>query len=103
MESGRNTRVIDEGDTRCHLHEDCFIGVFHRNANVTLSANALYGQEDRSIPRFEPHLIHIVFMSTHSKNPFITPSMDISSGKGVVRGRRGQQLEFALPRTPQTQ
>ena len=24
-----------------------FVGIFHRNANVTLSANALYGQEDR--------------------------------------------------------
>ena len=28
--------------------------------------------------------------------PYITPSMDISSRNGVVRGRRGQQLEFAL-------
>ena len=36
------------------------------------------------------------FMSAHSKTPYITPSMDFSSGKGVVRGRRGQQLEFAL-------
>ena len=36
------------------------------------------------------------FMSAHSKTPYITPSMDFSYGKGVVRGRRGQQLEFAL-------
>ena len=36
------------------------------------------------------------FMSAHSKTPYITPSMDFSSGKGVVRGRRGQQLEFAV-------
>ena len=35
-------------------------------------------------------------MSTHSKTPYIIPSMDFSSGKGVVRGRRGQQLELAL-------
>ena len=26
--------------------------------------------------------------------------MDFSSGKGVVRGRRGQQLEFALDNVP---
>ena len=36
------------------------------------------------------------FMSAHSKTPYITPSMDFSSGKGVAWGRRGQQLEFAL-------
>ena len=35
-------------------------------------------------------------MSAHSKTPYITPSMDFSSGKGVVRGRRGQQLGVAL-------
>ena len=35
------------------------------------------------------------FMSAHSKTPYITPSMDFSSGKGVVRGRRGQQLGLA--------
>ena len=40
------------------------------------------------------------FMSAHSKTPYITPSMDISSGEGVVRGRRVQQLTFALPRLP---
>ena len=38
-----------------------------------------------------------VFMSAHSKTPYITPSMNFYSGKGVVRGRRVQQLEFALP------
>jgi hypothetical protein len=37
------------------------------------------------------------FMSAHSKTPCITPSMDFYSGKGVVRGRRVQQLGFALP------
>ena len=36
------------------------------------------------------------FMSAHSKTPYITPSMDFSSGNGVVRGRSGQQLEFAV-------
>ena len=36
------------------------------------------------------------FMSAHSKTPYITPNMDFSSGKGVVPGRRGQQLEFAV-------
>ena len=36
------------------------------------------------------------FMSAHSKTPYITPSMEFSSGKGVVRGRRGQQLTFTL-------
>ena len=36
------------------------------------------------------------FMSAHSKTPYITPSMDFSSGKGVVRGRRGQQAGFTL-------
>ena len=42
-----------------------------------------------------------VFMSAHSKNPYITPGIDFSSGKGVVRGRRVQQLKFALvPRHP---
>ena len=35
-------------------------------------------------------------MSAHSKTPYITPSMDISFGKGVIRGHRGQQLGFAL-------
>ena len=36
------------------------------------------------------------FMSAHSKTPYITPSMDCYSGKGVVQGRRGQNLGFAL-------
>ena len=36
------------------------------------------------------------FMSANSKTPYITPSMEFSSGKGVVRGRRVQQLEFTL-------
>ena len=36
------------------------------------------------------------FMSAHSKTPYITPGMDFPSGKGVVRERRGQQLEFSL-------
>ena len=34
------------------------------------------------------------FMSAHSKTPYITPSMEFSSGEGVVRGRRMQQLTF---------
>ena len=34
-------------------------------------------------------------MSAHSKTPYITPSMDVSSGKGVVRGRKEKPLEFA--------
>ena len=41
-------------------------------------------------------------MSTHSKTPYITPSMDFYSGKGVVRGRRAQGAAagicLALPR-----
>ena len=36
------------------------------------------------------------FMSAHSKTPYITPSMEFSSGKGVVRRRRVQQLAFTL-------
>ena len=36
------------------------------------------------------------FISANSKTPYITPSMDCSSGNGVVRGSKGQQLEFAL-------
>ena len=36
------------------------------------------------------------FMSAHSKTPYITPSMEFSSGEGVVRGRRVQQLTFTL-------
>ena len=36
------------------------------------------------------------FMSAHSKTPYINPSMGFSSIKGVVRGRRGQQLGVAL-------
>ena len=36
------------------------------------------------------------FMPAHSKTPYITPSTDFSYRKGVVRGRRGQQLGFAL-------
>ena len=39
-----------------------------------------------------------VFMSAHSETPYITHSMDFPSGNGVVRGRRGQQLGFALVR-----
>ena len=37
-----------------------------------------------------------IHVSPH-KTPYITPSMDFPSGTGVVWGRRGQQLEFALP------
>ena len=36
------------------------------------------------------------FKAAHSKTPHNTPSMDFSSGKGVVRGRRGQQPGFTL-------
>ena len=36
------------------------------------------------------------FMSAHSKTPYVTPSMDFPSRGGVVRGRRVQQLAFAL-------
>ena len=36
------------------------------------------------------------FMSANSKTPYITPGMEVSSGQGVVRGRRVQQLEFTL-------
>ena len=38
------------------------------------------------------------FIPAHSKTPYITPGVDFSSRKGVVRGRRGQQLGFALRR-----
>ena len=38
-----------------------------------------------------------VFMSAHSKTPYITPSMKLSSGKGVVRGRRGQHWNLPWP------
>ena len=37
------------------------------------------------------------FMPANSKTPYITPSMDFSSCTRVVRGRRGQQLDDALP------
>ena len=36
------------------------------------------------------------FTSAHSKTPCIASSMEFSSRKGVVRGRRGQQLGFTL-------
>ena len=36
------------------------------------------------------------FMTSHSKTPYITPSMDFSSRNGVVWGRRGPQLVFSL-------
>ena len=42
-------------------------------------------------------LLVAAIMSAHSKTPYITPSMDFYSGNRVVRGRRGQQLKFALP------
>ena len=38
------------------------------------------------------------FMSAHSKTPHISPSMVSSSGNGVVRGLRGQQLGFTSGR-----
>ena len=37
------------------------------------------------------------FMSAHSETPYSTTSIEFSSGKGVVWGRSGQQLEFTLP------
>ena len=37
-----------------------------------------------------------LFMSAHSKTPLLPLVWIFSSGKGLVRGRRGQQLEFAL-------
>ena len=40
------------------------------------------------------------FMSAHSKTPYVTTRIEISSREGVVRGRRVQQLAFALL-TPQ--
>ena len=36
------------------------------------------------------------FMSAHSKTPYITPSMEFSSGKGVVRGRRGRRAAAGI-------
>ena len=36
------------------------------------------------------------FMSAHSKTPYITPSMDVSSGKGVVWGGRGPAAGICL-------
>ena len=36
------------------------------------------------------------FMSADSKTPYITLSMEFPSGKGVIRGRRGQQLGIFL-------
>ena len=48
----------------------------------------------RARPR--PQRGRSIRVSPQSKPPYITPSMDFSSGKGVVRGRRGQQLEFTL-------
>ena len=41
-------------------------------------------------------------MSAHNKTPYITPSMEFSSGEGVVRGRRMQQLTFTLVVTERT-
>ena len=38
------------------------------------------------------------FMPSHSKTPYITPSMDFYSRKGVVWGRKGRQLELCLHR-----
>ena len=38
------------------------------------------------------------FMSAHSKTPCVTHGINVSSGKGVVRGRRLQQLAFTLHR-----
>ena len=35
-------------------------------------------------------------MPAHSKTPCITPSVEFSPREGVVRGRRVQQLAFAL-------
>ena len=40
-----------------------------------------------------------VFMSAHRKTPYITPGMDFYSGKGVVRGRRGEAAGICLAYT----
>ena len=42
------------------------------------------------------------FMSAHSKTPYITPSMDLPSGNGVVRGAQGAAagMYLPIPRTP---
>ena len=37
------------------------------------------------------------FMSAHSTTPYITRSMDFSSGDWVARGGGGQQLVFDMP------
>ena len=36
------------------------------------------------------------FMSAHSKNPYVTASMDFPSGKGVVRGAQGAAAGICL-------
>ena len=36
------------------------------------------------------------FMPAHSKTPYITPSMDVPSGNGVVRGRMGAAAGIIL-------
>ena len=40
-------------------------------------------------PHCDAHSGVEVFMSVHSKTPYITPSMDFSFGDGVVWGGRG--------------
>ena len=71
----------------------------HQHGISTASARRQHGIRSSAPPITErpraPSGV-AVFMPAHSKTPYITPSMDFYSGKGVVRGRRVQQVGFAL-------
>ena len=74
------------------LRHHLILYVFHSHLVVEYAAT----RENTERPHAPGGIAAV--MSAHSKTPYITPSMKSSSGKGVVRGRGGQRLEYAASR-----
>jgi hypothetical protein len=80
--------VVKVGVARIHnslVHEE-YVPIFPWNSRLGGEYPAAEAREITERPDAPSGVV--AFMSAHSKNPYITPSMDCSSGKGVVRGRR---------------
>ena len=76
-------------------------GPFNSHLDTIIAATP--GQGARHTDACVFHVLFVwvaALMSAHSNTPYITPSMEIYCGGGVVRGRRVQQLAFTLARPP---
>ena len=91
----RSFHIETLGNCNELINKQCGEGSFGRKLAYGVGKGWYLATESTERPHAPSGVV--VFMSAHSKTPYITPSMDCTSGKGVVWGNRGQQLEFSLP------